>query len=265
MIYQIKRPDKRLQPWVECYWHVQLHTGKEGKRETILPNGKVEMIFALEGDYRVGNRRTYRMKHAWLSGLQEEPLHIEYNGASNLIGIRFHPSGLFPFLHIPISETVNEVEPLEMIWGSFAAEIFENLSETGTIGDIFCKLDNYLQRKINGEKENQHSLIKKLINEISIMPTLSFSLLAEEMGYSERHLNRIFKDMTGISPKLLAQIFRFEKASMELFKSPAGSVGSAAMDLGYYDQSHFIREFKRFSGMTPGEYKKKAIASNNFL
>lgn len=261
----MKWPDKPLQPWVECYWHVQLYTGMEGKRETIMPNGKVEMIFALEGDYRVGNRRTYRMKHAWLSGLQEEPLHIEYSGASNLIGIRFHPSGLFPFLQIPISETANEVEPLEMIWGSFADEIFESLSETGTIEDIFSKLDVFLHRKIIPAKENQHSVIKKVIDEICFRQAHSFSLIAEEMGYSERHLNRLFKDMTGISPKLMARIFRFEKASKQLFKGTDSGNAADFLELGYYDQSHFIREFKRFSGMTPGEYKKKAIVSNNFL
>lgn len=265
MIYQMKRPDKRLQPWVDCYWHVQLHTGMEGKRETILPNGKVEMIFALEGDYRVGNRRTYSMKHAWLSGLQKEPLHIEYSGASNLIGIRFHPSGLFPFLQIPISETANEVEPLELIWGSFADEMFETLCETGTIEDIFCKLDFFLFRKITPAKENQHSVIKKVIDDICLRQAHSFSLIAEEVGYSERHLNRLFKDMTGISPKLMAQIFRFEKASEQLFKCTDSGNAAVVLEWGYYDQSHFIREFKRFSGMTPGEFKKKAIVSNNFF
>ncbi|WP_078381720.1 helix-turn-helix domain-containing protein [Sutcliffiella halmapala] len=265
MNYHIKKPIKLLQPWIECYWQVQLNTGDFAKKETILPNGKIEMIFALEGNYQVGNRKTYRMKQAWLSGIQREPLHIAYKGVSNLIGVRFYPNGLFPFLPIPISETINEVEPLSLLWGSFADEVFESLCSTDNIEEIFTKLDYYLLYKLSPRKEANHQLVKTIIREQQIQPSIMISELASKFGYSERQLNRIFKDQTGISPKIIAQIYRFEKSSMFLFKHAINEDSNDLLDLGYYDQSHFIKEFKRFSGMTPEEYKRKAIVSNNFL
>ncbi|WP_223700940.1 AraC family transcriptional regulator [Sutcliffiella deserti] len=265
MIYQIKKPSIHLLPWIENYWQVQLHTGEFMKNETILPNGKIEMIFALEGNYKVGNRKTYSVKHSWLSGIQHEPLHIQYNGASNLIGIRFHPHGLFPFLPIPINETINQVEPLSLLLGELANEIYENLCESKSIAEVFNKLDRYLISRISSKKEKQHSVVQQGINYLKKHPTTSFSNLAFQLGYSDRHFNRIFKDQTGISPKLMARIFRFEQSCLRLFDQKELEGSSFVQELGYYDQSHFIKEFKRFSGMTPMEYQKVAKHSNNFI
>src|SRR4051812_33321215 len=119
----MKQPNKLLKPWIECYWYVEFKDVAK-KTETILPNGKIELIFALEGNYKVINRKTHKVKQAWISGIHHEPLHIQYSGNSNLVGVRFYPYGIFPFFHIPIHETVNQVENLKAFWGTFQDEIY---------------------------------------------------------------------------------------------------------------------------------------------
>jgi len=265
MIIEIKHPIKLLRPWIECYWNVKLDTGSNPKNEIILPNGKIEMIFALEGNYHVINRRTHKMKEAWLSGIHHEPLEIQYNGKSNLIGIRFYPHGIFPFLDIPINETVNHVENLHSIWNVFHEEIFETLCTIKEKFKIYSTLDQFLIRKISERKTSNHKVIGHVVKQVRTNPQQSVPELATSIGFTQRHLNRLFKDHTGINPKLLSQIFRFEKASSYLHSNSEENVADLISALGYYDQSHFNKEFKRFSGMTPLEYKKRAIDSSNFL
>jgi AraC-like DNA-binding protein len=263
--FEIRQPAKLLSPWVECYWKVELNTGANIKRETILPNGKIEMIFALEGNYHVINRKTHKMNQAWLSGMHHEPLEIQYSGKSNLIGVRFYPHGIFPFLNFPIHETVNQVENLKTIWGVFQEEIYEILCRQKGAEQIYSVLNQILMKKISEKKTNQHQLIENIIHHIKMNPHQSIPESAAALGYTQRHLNRLFKDHTGINPKLLGQIFRFEKASSYLYTHSKQDLSNIVSLLGYYDQSHFNREFKRFSGMTPLEYKKRAIDSANFL
>ena len=265
MKFEIRQPTKLLCPWIECYWNVQLNIGENPKSEIILPNGKIKMIFALEGNYQVINRRTHKMNQAWLSGIHHEPLEIKYNGKSNLIGVRFYPHGIFPFLNIPIHETVNQVENLNSIWGMFQEEIFETVCMIKEPEKIYPALDQLLIKKISERKTNQHQTIENIVKHIKTKPNQSIPELASSLGYTQRHLNRLFKDHTGINPKLLGQIFRFEKAYSYLHGHSEEEITNLISILGYYDQSHFNKEFKRFSGMTPSEYKKRAVESNNFL
>ncbi|MFD1737836.1 DUF6597 domain-containing transcriptional factor [Bacillus salitolerans] len=265
MKVELSIPNKLVRPWVECYWNVEFDNGEHVKNETILPNGKVEMIFALEGNYRVMNRKTHNMKYAWMSGIHHEPLEIQYKGKSNLIGIRFYPHGLFPFFRFPIHETVNQVENLESIWGVFQEEMYHSIHTAKDSSQIYAMLDSYLIRKISESKTKQLHVLTTIINRIRNEPTISIPDLASNLGFTQRHFNRLFKDHTGVNPKLLSQIYRFEKAFSYLFNYSNEEVADLILSLGYYDQSHFNKEFKRFSGMTPGEYKEKAVYSNNFL
>ncbi|MFC7371981.1 DUF6597 domain-containing transcriptional factor [Fictibacillus iocasae] len=265
MKVEIKQPDKRLRPWIECYWHVQLDTGVEPKNELILPNGKIEMIFALDGNYHVVNRRTNKMKQAWLSGIHHEPLEITYHGKSNLVGIRFHPHGIFPFLTIPVHEMVNAVEDLHAIWGVFHEEVYEALCRGIEHATIYETLDELLLRKISEGKTSLHPVLGHIVERIRTKPHESIADLAHSIGYTQRHLNRLFKDHTGVNPKMLSQIFRFEKTCTYLHSNSEEHPADVIAAMGYYDQPHFNKEFKRFSGMTPLEYKKRAGDSAHFL
>ncbi|MBM7095412.1 AraC family transcriptional regulator [Bacillus sp. H-16] len=267
MDVSVKQPHPALAPWVESYWSVDLDQGNKQKQETILPNGKVEMIFALKGNYNVTNRKTRQVKEAWLSGIHHEPLKIEYVGQSSLIGVRFYPQGLFPFFNLPIHETVNAVENLSDYWGTFYEQLYEQIASARNNDEIFTLLDTFLLLKLNEQKTKSHVVLTALIDKIRGEPLLSLKDLALLMGFSQRHVSRICKDHAGVSPKVLAQIYRFERACSHLYTHSDSSmdVSTVIERLGYYDQSHFNKEFKRFSGMTPKEYRSRAIAAQNFL
>lgn len=265
MLYQSSKPNPVLAPWVESYWRVQLDAGTTPKNETILPNGKIEMIFALQGNYKVTNRQTTNIHQAWLSGIQHQPLNITYNGKSNLIGIRFHPYGLFPFLRLPVNETVNAVEPLTDVTGKLYEQLYESISQATSALEVFSILDLFLIRTMDHDKVRQIKLLREITRQLKVQPEQPISKLAEGLSVSQRHLGRVCHDHIGVTPKLMARVYRFEKSFSHLYSQKEEDDFKALIDLGFYDQSHFIKEFKRFSGMTPEEYKKRAVASNNFL
>ncbi|MGG1631730.1 helix-turn-helix domain-containing protein [Rossellomorea sp. NRS-1567] len=120
-------------------------------------------------------------------------------------------------------------------------------------------------RKISEKKTKQYKVITGIVNLLKLNPNQSIPTLAASLGFTQRHLTRIFHDHTGVNPKRLAQVFRFEKAYSSLYSQSHNDLADLSSQLGYYDQSHFNKEFKRFSGMSPGEYKRRASGSDNFL
>lgn len=264
MFYRSCLPDRALRPWVDCFWVLNYQAGNNRINETILPNGKIEIIFELEGNYSVTNRKTNRVKTAWLSGMHCEPLTISYSGHSHLVGIRFQPNGLYPFLSFPVHETVNQVENLNMIWGSDGEEVCEKLSSCMTNHQLFEILHIFLLKRLIDFKLSHQSLIVHALEKMKRQPAIGVNDLAASLGYSGRHFQRIFKDQTGLAPKTMIQLLRFEQVYTSLHSNK--ELNPFTMDtFGYHDQSHFIKEFKRFSGMTPTEYLQQAGTNHNFF
>lgn len=114
-------------------------------------------------------------------------------------------------------------------------------------------LSQFLFRRLDrGKRGNQYA--QKAVNiMVKREGQLSVTALAAEMGLSMRQLERLFKDYAGFSPKTYARILRFQSAARE-YGNSRKSLTAIALDCGYYDQAHFIHDFKQFSGYTPGEY-----------
>jgi AraC-like DNA-binding protein len=93
--------------------------------------------------------------------------------------------------------------------------------------------------------------------------TLGATTLARETGYSRKHLNELFERHVGLTPKTLARVQRFQRALAALRCERPRAASEIALACGYYDQSHFIREFERFSGMSPRAFLRRAMPDPN--
>lgn len=89
--------------------------------------------------------------------------------------------------------------------------------------------------------------------------------LTEKVGYSQKHFIDLFKKYVGVSPKSYLRIIRFQKVILEIEKNREINWSTIAYDCGYYDQSHFINDFKKFSGFTPNEYLRKKNENLNYV
>lgn len=220
MRYAEFAPCERLAPFVRCYWILEGGPEDAGSRNRIFPDGSMEIAFQLADPFLQAGRGQDR---AVLIGQQWEPVDVTAQRRSECVGIRFHPGGAFPFLRFAQSEVAGTLVCLDQIWGGRAEQVWQRLGEARTHRQKVAVLDSFL---------------------ISMAP----EPVERSNGVSPRQQRRRFEREVGIPPKLFARIRRFQRALTALREAPAAV---AAIDCGYYDQAHLIRDFRQFAGMTP--------------
>jgi AraC-like DNA-binding protein len=93
----------------------------------------------------------------------------------------------------------------------------------------------------------------------------SIKAISDKVGYSQKHTIKLFKENVGVTPKEFLRVIRFQKAIQQIENQISVDWSQIAFDCGFYDQSHFIADFKRFSGFTPSEYINKKGDILNYI
>lgn len=258
MIYQVHVPGPPLGQFVEHLW---FHEGysPDYRMERMLPDGAIELIIDLrEEPKKLYDRRDHSrfqsFKEAWISGQHQKYLVIESAFDSCMIGARFRPGGAFPFFRFSMSELNNSVVPLDLVWGGRVSLLRERLLEAATVPQRFRILEGFLLRQAVKPMEPEAALWF-CIRQLAKSPAFRLIReLADEVGISQRQLLRKFDRRVGLRPKLLARVFKFQRALRQIEGERPLVWSHLACDCGYYDQAHFIHEFQGFSGMNPSRY-----------
>jgi len=191
---------------------------------------------------------------------------IAPTGRVQLVGVRFWPGGAWPFLRLPQDEIADRVIALDQVWGSMARELESRIREAPTKSAVVREIETALLARLSqfrGQDEAEARAIALILRSGGCMP---IDILAEEMGVSFRKLDRRFNTRVGLPPKTLCRIIRFQRALKMIERDNArpGWV-KIALECGYYDQSHFIREFKAFAGTEPTTYfSEPTVMSDHF-
>ena len=258
MIHKLRFPKLPLSQFVENMWLVQGFVA-DYTREKILPDGAIELIFDLDPspksifeDEASASFRT--VKKAWISG--ERTRYIVIGAARNqsMVGVRFRPGGAHPFFRFPISELSESVTELDLIWGRLVDEIRDGLQEIESPDDRLRKLEWFLMRQVQRTLE-PNRLIAFAVNQLQHSPQfLAIRDLASMVGISQKHLISQFERVVGLRPKSFARVCKFQKVVGLLEQQNHIEWSAIALDCGYYDQAHFIKEFQAFSGLNPSDY-----------
>lgn len=250
-----------LDAFVECVW--MLRTG--GRRagappETILPDGCVEMIVQLDERARVraaGAGGVPRLQPAaFLLAPPCRPLLLEPCGPMETVGIRFRPGGAAAFLGIPVDRLGEEEVPLDLLFGRFGAELPERLADAPNDAGRVALLEDFLlrrlvERKVDPERPRPVAeAVRRMLGR-----RLSVTALAREAGCSVRQLERRFRAETGLPPRLLGRIIRFQRVLRRVAEDGADWV-SVALACGYADQPHLTRDFRAFTGSAPARFMR---------
>ena len=228
-------------------------------REKILPLPALDLKVNFGGAfqaYRADHNEPFAaLKESWVLGLWNTshvvdwPLDIQY------VGVSFKPGWASLFLQLPLSELQNQVVPLDALWGGFAAEVRERLYLAPTIQARFTLLEEFLLARLREPPQGLRA-VQYAVGEIArIQGGLSIRELSERMGMSQKHLIAQFRQMVGCTPKELARLYRFAEVlagSMDPIQPVDWTL--VAHQFFYHDQSHFIRDFKEFTGHTPTDY-----------
>jgi AraC-like DNA-binding protein len=171
-----------------------------------------------------------------------------------VLNVSFKPGGAYPFLQLPLTELHNQIVSLDTILGHLAAEIRERLYLEPTTQARFALLERLLLALLC-EAPHGLDIVQFAVAEIARRRgALSIRALSDQIGISQKHLIAQFKRMAGGTPKELARLYRFRHVLERIDPTRPVDWIQVARQAGYYDQSHFTKDFETFSGHTPTEY-----------
>lgn len=250
---------KKLPGIVDLIWE---HQSDQPGHYKVLPSGKVELIFRLTPAIqlaeakKIGHEDNPLSHFCFLSGLHTRPLSMVFD-RFHAFGIQMKPTAVKALFGLPLCEIRDYY-----LEGSLVIEalgrIEDKLSAPGSFLDKAMWLENYLYERIN-ETAELHTAIKilhaseKFIRSLSHRPNQS---IGDMFGYSRTHSFRLFNEWFGVSSHSWQRLIQFVRAVHSLHYA-TDNLTMTGLQNGYFDQAHFIRSFKEFSGMTPGEYRKR--------
>lgn len=255
MEYKEYKPHKLLSPYVECYWYACSDKPPFREHESLIPDGTIELMFNFADSYfRILGEQRIEVKGSHIIGIRKKSLTISQTGKQDYFCIRFRFGGTYPFFKIPVHLFANDFYSLNDLLGNQLNELEEKLYTTEDNLVRVKIADQYLLQKLN----NQHDdflFTQKCIPEIAA--TANVAQIAKDFNVTYKTLERRFKKVLGVTPSELIKINRFNNAVLSMYSCRHPSLTSVAHSCGYYDQSHFIREFKELTNFTPKEFLKK--------
>lgn len=213
-----------------------------GHTMSVIPDGCIDILFCCNTDKPFAN--------VCGSVLKCKTINLQAN--NEYFGVRFLPKTEFNCSKYSIKDIIDNEVPLNDMF----------LVDDSTIRKIICEKDFYEKIKLFNKMigsiifscHSSTSSMKFVLSKMySSKGNISMKQLAEEMGYSTRYLRKKFEQCIGIPPKLFSQILRFQYSLFMLTKTNEYSIWDIINEIGYYDQAHFINEFKKFSHLTPNK------------
>ncbi len=211
---------------------------------TILPTASSTLTFSVSSDRMISGLR----------GVNTIPCKVgaAANKMKLLLLIEFHPGGLYPFIPVNHSELLDRSFKLNEINKKLGYVIEEELIRSDSIETLIAALDRiFIKQLAGGTTSNDTSTMLRYI--ITQHGDINSRRLSDEFYYSEKHIRRLFLQYVGTSPKMFSRIVRTNYA-LHLIQSHPCHLTGIAMQAGFFDQPHFIHDFKTVCGLTPQEY-----------
>jgi len=261
MIYRSYNPPPPLADLVERFWLCS--DAPSHLRESILPSGTFELVINLhEDEIRIYDPLQRdcckRFSGAVVSGPYGRCFSIDPQQHASMIGVHFRPGGAFPFLGAPATDFANAHIDLETLWGSSAIELRERLYESVTHAERFSVLEQSLLARLHRTPGPHYAVSIALAAFAQRGPAARVADVARHIGLSQRRFILVFATEVGVTPKLYSRLNRFQMVRQRVQKAEMADWARVAVTCGYFDQSHLIRDFQEFSGLSPGEYLRRS-------
>jgi AraC-like DNA-binding protein len=176
---------------------------------------------------------------------------------ASVMGVHLKPGGAFPFLGLAAGELLDTHVGLQDIWGRAALEIRDRLSAERTPERRFQVLESELLSRLVRRRECHPAVLSALDHFRRNTSRVVVRKLAREVGLSQRRFIDVFNFEVGVKPKLFVRIHRFQRVLQQVYHLPSVDWAQLALEQGYFDQSHLIRDFVAFSGISPADYLRR--------
>ena len=269
MIFHRHTPAFPLSQFIESFVYYKGYD-PEHSVDRFLPDGYVYVVIDLT-DYPkfIYDNHTLKeiqsCKNVWFSGIREKYITIPSGRDSEMFIIYFRKGMAYPFVEMPMHELTDFVVDGELVMTGDILNLREALLSCVTIQEKCLLAEQYLMRGY-AKKLEVNPFISYAVKSIIQHPgQASLTALSAQVGYTRKHMIHLFKQHVGLTPKAFMRVMRFQKAIAEISAGKFTGWTEIAYQSGYFDQAHFIHDFKAFSGFTPGQYLSMQSAYTNYV
>lgn len=267
MFYKALPPPAHLEPFVDCIWILAAPKGdSDPEPEIVLPDGKTELVVHFGDAFLKLEGGSYeRQARVLMSGQLTERIMLKPTGEVGVVSIRFKAAGAARFFDVPYEEIVDRVVDFADFEPAFSAAIHERIARAESHDERLAAMIALLEERLTQESKEDIFVRQACRYIVGSEGEYSVQELVRLIGFSERQLERKFKRQVGITPKVLSRLMRFQKFLAMAREANTLTLADAAAACGYYDQSHFIRDFTKFSGMSPMKYLSSSHVMSDHL
>jgi len=263
MFYNEIAPSPQLMPFIKCFWVLEdkAHNGV-GELQKVLPDACPELIIHYGDRFRIRSGENIRQQpYAFLFGPITRHIEIGPSGSTGMIAARFYPGALSAFLSSPVKQVTDRYVPLRSLFGAEARVLERSLRAYGSFHEqMVGLLEGFLLSKLSPQEFTpvlKQATLRQIADQ---QQAVKIEALSKQLNIGRRHLERKFNDQVGMTPRLFLRIVRFQNIFRIIRNKPVKNLTDLTYRAGYFDQSHFNRDFKAFTGMSPKDYFKEDAA-----
>jgi AraC-like DNA-binding protein len=252
--YAEQRASRALRPYLECLWTVSARASRRPRDpQRIVPDGCPELIvhFADPFSRRIG-ARWVPQRRAFLAGTLSRPWRLRAGVRVRTLGLRFRPGALTALFPVSMAAMADREVPLADVAGAPAARaLLSALSRAGSDARRIAVADAWLVERLRVAPPRQASARPAVALILRERGGLRMAAMARALGRTPRQLERLFLRDLGIRPKLFARIVRLNAVLASLDEAERASAVDMALEAGYFDQAHLLRDFRTLAGRSP--------------
>jgi len=235
------------------YWE---HDGGAPHRSTALPRGAVTIVIDLSGrkqmEFAAVGGPAMQVSPAIVTGAGTSSYVTRIDPGQTVMTVHFRPAGARAFLGIPLCELQDHCVAVDEIFGDSSRILRERLTSTTATADRVRLLERFLLDRMQIHDLVVHPLLTRLDTE----PSITVAEVCALTDLSPKRLTALFGTEVGLTPKTYLRVRRLQ-AALRRLETGAQSGADIAADLGYFDQAHFVRDFRSFTGITPSQYPRR--------
>lgn len=253
---------EELRDMIQCFWYIEKDFGSSLSTFEVLPDGQAEIIFYFGSGCSMLQEGTFKLLPSpFIVGLLGKPVHFYAKDRLQIIGVKCFPWMVYDLLELPAtnSSVIGLAHPISLLQNDLNDLILDGKIDEALllVSGWFMDIRNALAPAATLTKAGKAMLKAK--------GALPVSSVAAAAHATVRTLERKFKASSGHTIKDVSNLIRFERVREHIFRDPYANVAGLAHEVGYADQSHLNREFKRYSGITAAAFARKVkLKKKNF-
>jgi AraC-like DNA-binding protein len=262
-----RAPEPSLRAYVSRY-EGYVERAADFDRRMEVPSTTIPLILNFGANYVVsgpGNVAGPAEYGSFVAGMVDAHVIVESTGLNHGMQVNFTPIGARLFLGMPVDEITNRTVRLDDMFGAMDRRIVARLEDTPDWEARFDILDAFIADRIGRAQPPCVEVAWAWRRLVETDGKHGIGALAGEIGWSRKHLIARFRDQIGVPPKTAARILRFSRAVRQLERAETARWAAVAYDAGYYDQAHFNRDFREFTGGTPTEFLARRMPDGGGL